>query len=335
MHRKMNDIKSLIEQHKPHIFGLAEANVQINHNMDELQIPGYTLHLTSSISNPVLGNVARVVVYTSKSITVRRRPDLEDPLLQLISLEAGLPGKRKTIYMVGYRQWKLAGQTDDTSSTVIAQEDRWKRLLSKWETALAEGKEVISVMDANLDAIMWRNEPHTLPRHSTSRTHAALIDALFDRILPMGVEMMTPTTPTWARGHKKSCLDHVYTTAPSKLSPVETIWTGMSDHALIKFGRFTKSMQTQQAYIRKRMFKNFQPDQFKLRVSRLPELQLILQSTDVNIAANLLTKGLNRILDDMAPIKTIQTRKKYAPHMEENTKALQTKSSSRDSCHVG
>ena len=206
-----------------------------------------------------------------------------------------------------------------------AQEDRWKRLLSKWETALTEGKEVISVMDANLDAMTWRNEPHTQPRHSTSRTHTALIDALFDRILPMGVEMMTPTTPTWARGEKKSCLDHVYTTAPSKLSPVETIWTGMSDHALIKFGRFTKEMQAQQAYIKKRMFKNFQHNQFKLRISQLPELQRILKCLDVKIAANLLTKGLTRILDDMAPIKTIQTRKNYAPHIEDNTKALQTR----------
>ena len=84
-------------------------------------------------------------------------------------------------------------------------------------------------------------------------------------------------------------------------------------------------MQTQQAYIKKRMFKNFQQDLFKTRVSLLPELQAILQCTDVNIAANLLTKGLTRILDDMAPIKTVQTRNNYAPHMGENTKTLQAR----------
>ena len=64
--------------------------------------------------------------------------------------------------------------------------------------ALAEGKEVIMIMDANLDAITWRNEPNSLPRHSTSLIHAGLIDALFDRIRPMGVEMITPTKPMWA-----------------------------------------------------------------------------------------------------------------------------------------
>ena len=52
-------------------------------------------------------------------------------------------------------------------------------------------------------------------------------------------------------------------------------------------------------------------------------LVAILQCQDVNTAATLLTPGLTRVLDVMAPIKTIQTRKNYAPHMGENTKLLQ------------
>ena len=246
MHRKMGDISTLISDHKPHIFGLAEANVMCSHNQDDLKIPNYNLHLPSSITNPALGSVARVVVYSHKLITVKRRPDLEDPLLQLICLEAGLPGQRKSLYMVGYRQWQLAGQPDRSSSTVTAQAERWVRLLTMWEAALGEGREVIMVLDANLDALTWRKESNTLPRHSTSVTHTDLIDALYDRILPMGVEMMSPWRPTWARGDQRSFLDHVYTTAPSKLSAVSVLWTGMSDHALIKFDRFTKTIQSRQ-----------------------------------------------------------------------------------------
>ena len=37
---------------------------------------------------------SHVAVYTHKTITVKRRPDLEEAGLQLICLEAGLPGKR-------------------------------------------------------------------------------------------------------------------------------------------------------------------------------------------------------------------------------------------------
>ena len=188
-----------------------------------------------------------------------------------------------------------------------------------------EGKEVITVLDANLDALTWRKEPHEITRHSSSQTHTALIDALFDRILPMGVELMTPATPTWARGDQRSCLDHVYTTAPSKLSPVAVIWTGMSDHALVKFGRFCKNMPCRQRYIKKRMFKKFDKEQFKVRVGEMPELVTIQLCQNVEIAASMLTECLTRILDEMAPIKVIQTRKNYAPHMTVETKVLQSR----------
>ena len=322
MHRKMGDIKTLMSQYKPHIFGLAEANVLPGHDLTELQIPDYVLHLAPSFSSQD-PSAARVAVYTHKSITVKRRPDLEDDDLQLVSLEAGLPGKKKSLYLVAYRQWQLPGQQDRSSGTVAAQAERWDRLLTTWEAALREGKEVIMVMDTNLDAMTWRKEPHTLPRHSTSLTHASLIDSLFERILPQGVEMVTPTLATWARGDQRSCLDHVYSNAPGKLSPVTITWTGMSDHAMVKFDRYTKMMQNREKYVRKRSFKNFQPDRFRATVAVMPELQAILQCDDVDTAATLLTAGLTRILDQMAPIKTVQTRQDYAPHMGEETKLLQ------------
>ena len=118
------------------------------------------------------------MLYVHKTITVKRRLDLEDEGLQIICLEAGLPGKKKSIYIVGYRQWQLSGQTDKTSSSVKSQSERWDRLLTRWEAALQEGKEVITVLDANLDAMTWRKERNEIPRHSSSLTHTSLIDAL-------------------------------------------------------------------------------------------------------------------------------------------------------------
>ena len=162
MQRKLDDIKTLVSEHKPHIFGLAEANVLPGHDQSELQIPDYSLHLASSLSDPS-PSPARVAVYTHKSITVKRRPDLEEEGIQLVSLEAGQPGKKKSLYLVAYRQWQLPGQQDRSSGTVAAQAERWDRLLGRWEAALMEGKEVITVMDTNLDALTWRQEAHTLP----------------------------------------------------------------------------------------------------------------------------------------------------------------------------
>jgi hypothetical protein len=135
MSRKITDIKMLVSQNQPHIFGLAEANVLPGHDLTELQIPNYTLHLASSLTCPT-PSPARVAVYTHQSITVKRRPDLEENDLQLVTLEAGLPGKTKSLYMVAYRQWQLPGQQDRTSGTLAAQTERWDRLLAMWAAAM-------------------------------------------------------------------------------------------------------------------------------------------------------------------------------------------------------
>ena len=143
------------------------------------------------------------------------RPDLEKNNLQLVTLEARLPDKKTSLYMVAYRQWQPPGQQDRTSGTMAAHAECWGRLLTRWEAALRESKEVIMVMDANLDTMTWRKEPDTLPRHCTSLNHTSLIDRLFKQILPQGVKMVTQGLATWARGDQGSCLDQVYTTAPA------------------------------------------------------------------------------------------------------------------------
>ena len=54
----------------------------------------------------------------------------------------------------------------------------------------------------------------------------------------------------------------------------------------------------------------------------MPELGQILESVCANQAAELLTAGLTRELDKCAPVRTIQTRSKYAPHLQEPIKQL-------------
>ena len=148
-----------------------------------------------------------------------------------------------------------------------------------------------------------------------------LIDDLFEKILPHGVTQLVqvPTHSQFEVATKY--LDHMYSTNPEKLSNVEATFTGMTDHKLIKIQRFSKSLKNNPRHVRKRCFKIFDKHDFKLRVS-LPELVNILQSSCANQAAEFLTAGLTRELDSCAPVRTIQTRSKYAPHIQESTKHL-------------
>ena len=65
---KMEEIKILVEQHKPMVFGLGEANITADQDLKQLQLTDYNLHLPSSINDPNQ-RIARVAVYTHKRLT--------------------------------------------------------------------------------------------------------------------------------------------------------------------------------------------------------------------------------------------------------------------------
>ena len=132
--------------------------------------------------------------------------------------------------------------------------------------------------------------------------------------------------PSWSQypqgpGQDRRIQDHIYTNKPDKLSNVYAEFTGGSDHKLIKITRYAKSIQRNVRYVRKRVFKNFVDKDFQQAVHQLSWWDLY-SCEDPDKAADILTSKLTVILDQMAPIKTIQVRAKYAPWMSESTKEL-------------
>ena len=306
----------MIGTHKPHILGLGEANFRHYHNIEDVQLQGYTLHLNSSVNNPELG-LARVAVYTHNTLRVKRRPDLEDDKIAAIWLECGLPHQKGILVRVGYRQWRLVGQGDSTSASVQEQYARWSIFLDKWEAALGENREVLVTLDANIDHITWRDTENLPPHHSSVRLKC-LIDALFDRILPLGVTQLVKGAARIERGQPKAGLDHLYSNRPDRLSTVSTFYTGLSDHKLLKVQRFTKSFKQLPRFIKKRSFREFDEKLFKEKI-RGCGLEEVFACSDVNSATQLLTKKIATELDLMVPIKKFQIRKKYVPWLSRET----------------
>ena len=287
---KQLDIETIIGTHKPHILGLGEANFRHDHDLEDVQHNGYTLHLDSCVDNPDLV-MARVAVYTHDSLRVKRRSDLEDNTVAAVWLECGLPKQKGILVCVGYRQWRLLGQKDNSSASIAEQLARWLKFLELWEKALAEDKEVIVTLDANLDFLTWRNE--NLPSYHSSVRLKPLIDELFERILPLGVSQLVTGATRLERGQPRAGLDHLYTNKPEKLSSVQTYFTGMSDHKLLKFSRFSKSFKQNLRFVRKRMFKNFDDEKFKQELAQ-SQLEEILACEDVDEAAELPVNKLNQ-----------------------------------------
>ena len=122
-------------------------------------------------------------------------------------------------------------------------------------------------------------------------------------------------------GQEDAGLDHIYTNKPEKLSNVYAEFTGGSDHKLIKVTRFAKSIQRNVRYVRKRVFKNFVDKDFQHAVQQISWWDLYT-CEDPDKAAEILTSKLTSFLDQMAPVRTIQVRAKYAPWLSDNTKHL-------------
>jgi hypothetical protein len=318
---KQEDIKSILEDHKPHILGLGEANFKQGHDIQDVTIQGYKLHLDSGLDSSEVGRTARVAVYTHDLLRVKRRHDLEDDKVAAVWLECGLPHQKGVLVCMGYRQWRLLGQADDTSASVSEQLARWSTFLGKWEKALLEDKEVIVMMDANLDHLTWRNTDNLPPHHSSIRLKC-LIDLLFEKIMPLGVSQLVTGATRFERGQPRSGLDHLYSNKPGKLSSTQTYITGMSDHKLMKVIRYTKSFKQLPRYVRKRSFKKFDEKTFlqKLSESNIAE---VLECNDTDTATELLVSKLTGILDTLAPIITIQVRSNYVPGLSDETKLLQ------------
>ena len=215
LHNKIHDIEDIIESHKPHVFGLGEANFHDDHDISHVQIKDYNLHLDSCVHDPELG-VARVAAYTHKMLRVKRRVDLEDEKIASIWLECGLPNQKSILICIGYRQWQLVKQTDKRSASIAAQLNRWTQFLNKWEIALQEDKEVVVTLDANIDHLTWRTQ-NSLPPTSSSVKLKPLIDILFTKIIPLGVSQLVTGATRVQRGRPQTGLDHVYTNRVEKL----------------------------------------------------------------------------------------------------------------------
>ena len=316
---RINEIENIISTHRPSILGLSEGNFYQHHDLDSVQIENYKLINAKTLNNPEL-KVSRVCVYLHNSMVGRVREDLMDDNFSSIWVEVGLSQKRKILVGNVYREWGFMGQDDPSvSRDISAQKDRWSVFLKQWERALGEDKEVIVLGDMNLNHLEWtRND---LPVNSQTYKLKPLITELFTRILPHGVSQLV-TSATWFRPNQpESGLDHLYSNKPTKLSPVQVLNCGGSDHKLIGCTRYSKSIKQNVRYVTKRCYKNFKNVEF---ISELKKISMwkIYECEDVDLAVKMLSEELTAILDRMAPIRTIQVRENYAPWLSGQTKQI-------------
>ena len=303
-----------MSKYKPHVFGISESSFHSNHSVEDITFEEYNVYFAKTLTNPDL-NVSRISVFVHKDIQSKVRLDLMSDLFSSVWVELGHKNQKKILVCNLYREWRYLNQVDDQSKSPEAQFERWRIFINQWEQALNENKEVLVVGDVNLDFLQWTVDESKYHRLQN------LSQLIFDKIFPHGVvQCISEATHYWP-GRVPKGLDHLYSNQPEKLSHPQVVSNGGSDHKMIMCTRYTKQTIAKPRMVSKRSYKNFDPYVFLNRIRSLPMWQ-VYSCGDPETAVKVLSKFINDILDDLAPVKRFQVRRQYCPWISSETKVL-------------
>ena len=315
LRNKVSDVKLLIKQHKPHVFGISECELHktSNWNTDQLKIPGYDLLLPKSWD---VHGFARIVIYVKSSLEYEQVTELEHDLIQSIWIKSGFKNCKKMLYCHAYRE-----HTCTLGSSIRNQKSYLEEFLSQWDKAAnmniaGEPSEIHIAGDMNLDALedKWLKPSYHL--YSLSKlVHAACNLGNFSQLVKTPTRFQQNSV---SGSTSFSTLDHVYTNRKFRCSDISVHPFGNSDHDLVSYVRISKEPTAPAKIIRKRSYKNFIINDF-LQDLKSVDWSVVYGCDEVDLAVYVFTRLFIQVLDQHAPLVTYQQRKKYSPWVTTET----------------
>ena len=229
---KTNDLDSILQRHKPNLISMCEAN--INRNINTIINNKYKDYNIEHTKMSINTNQSRNIMMIKEDIIYKRRTDLEDETTSTIWIELKLPKNKPILVASIYRQWSLPQMLNIKDSHGITQQkERWDKVLDKWQQAISEKKEVIVMADDNMD---FDNENYN---------NRYRIKAIKEKTAQFITEHNITThnnEPTYfVNQTPTSCIDHIYSNCPQKLTHITTENNGLSDHATLMATYHTKA----------------------------------------------------------------------------------------------
>ena len=244
LHQRVNQINNILTQHKPQLLILNELNLHYRDKITPNLFPKYKL-IVDNLRE--LDGQARTGILIHRDVNYTRRKDLETGGTSTIWVHITSRGNPPLLVQACYRQFQRQN-TPDTKS-IQHQKARWKSILDKWEVALEEGIEILTMGDLNLDKNSWDKRPED--RNPYENAKQPLIDQLHDRILSKGMYVIN-NQPTWNLDNpsqKSSILDLILTNRKDRIIDHDTIFPTFSDHAMMCVRRQVSKNQPKTKYM--------------------------------------------------------------------------------------
>ena len=302
---RTDQINTIIDHHKPQLFIINELNTESNDLITRNQFPNFKLEVDNL---EITDHRSRTGILIHRDIQYKRRRDLETPGTSTIWIQLNQPGRKSLLIQGIYRQFQRLGKPNTES--IRAQTIRWELILQKWEKAISENKEIITLGDINLNTLRWDVSPHL--KSSYEHTQAPLVQLFREQILNNGFKIInkTPTKYKNTVDSKPACSDLILTNRTDKIVSFQTGLHSFSDHTLQSVTRSTKGIVNNPKYIRTRSFKDFNVETYKNDILNHPKyIETCYEPDPETILSNIQTI-IQCSLDNQSPIQTIQVKPK-------------------------
>ena len=177
---------------------------------------------------------------------------------------------------------------------------------SGWMEGSSPGPQCTVIGDLNLDFLTWQDP---------SPAHANMIARTKDDIETRGfTQIIRGHTRTW-RQQRDSLIDHCWVARPDRVINWENTPRGRSDHNYISVTLRTKNKVINCQEVTKRLWKNFVPQHFSDRIATL-DWNDFYSCDNIDLLNSMFVEKVGTILDQMAPMKSFQTRRSYSNWMD-------------------
>ena len=239
-----------------------------------------------------------------QNIKYKRRKYLETQGLATTWIQVGLAGSKNFLIQALYRQFRRQGTPG--SNSINSQTARWKQLIEKWETALDENREIITLGDTNLDSIMWEKPWDLIPQYDKNKMDMYYL--LRDKILLTGTRKINSeyTRIDHQTQGRKSCLDQIFTNRPEKVNNFTTHHSTFSNHSMVEININVKKKINTKKFIKIRTMKNYNKQTFNENISNHGlYIETMYENQSDKIAENII-QILKESVNPVAPIIRIQ-----------------------------
>ena len=322
---KYDDLAQILDHFKPHILSIQEANYNIESNIG---FRGYKIEYNQLNKSH---KMARTVVLIKEDIPYERCKNFENEYVSSVWVQIFL-SKSKSFYVLSaYRQWSLPSSMGIlNSNSKNSQIYRYNILCNQVSKVSKCGKDIVIMTDDNINTLEDKCNSNLYKNYELKQIRDNMI---IDNRLTTHND-----SPTFFRPGIISCIDHVMTNCPDKITDVTThndydnnsltndsdhyenenrygkkTNLCISDHSIISFSYNSKYFKIPQ------LFKILR-DNSKITCQKLTELfnknlilPTILQSNDPNFIAETIVNELSIMVEILAPSKLIQCSKKFAP----------------------